>query len=141
MILNIPSIHFKEDERINIIKQYLNKWTEIPLSEIADYDLDEIKSYDEVIGLLIKQTEQYLKECPDCLTKSNMQFINSWKYQGKLNRIIHARIINNNYSLSYQMPKIQYHGMISHWTDDYTFKGLTYKLNTKEKRIILEADT
>ena len=31
--------------------------------------------------------------------------------------------------------------MISHWTDDYTFKGLMYKLNAKTKYIILEADT
>ena len=31
--------------------------------------------------------------------------------------------------------------MISHWTDDYTFKGLRHKLSTEEPCIILEADT
>ena len=39
------------------------------------------------------------------------------------------------------MPEIEYHGMISHWTKDYTFKGLLHKLPSKEKYIILEADT
>ena len=31
--------------------------------------------------------------------------------------------------------------MISHWTDDYTFQGLMYKLNTETPYILLEADT
>ncbi len=39
------------------------------------------------------------------------------------------------------MPKLNYHNMISHWTDDYTFNGLMYKLSSKETYIILEANT
>lgn len=39
------------------------------------------------------------------------------------------------------MPKVEYHGMISHWTKDYTFKGFLHKLPSKQKYIILEADT
>lgn len=73
-----------------------------------------------------------------------ISFVDAWKYQGKLYRIIHANIIENNKTkrgYSYRLPRVQYHGMISHWTDDYTFKGLMYKLNKNEKYIILEADT
>ena len=39
------------------------------------------------------------------------------------------------------MPTIDYHRMITHWTDDYTFEGLTYKLPRDCEYIILEAET
>ena len=32
-------------------------------------------------------------------------------------------------------------GLITHWTDDYTFDGLMYKLSKDEEYIILEVDT
>lgn len=141
MIFDIPNIHFSDEQWIDILQQYLNGWTEIPLNNNSGYDLDELKFYDGFIGLLLKQTERYLKECPDVLDKD---FIYSWIYQGKLYRIIHANHVVNNKTkkgYSYKLPKVEYHGMITHWTDDYTFSGLMYKLNRKEKYIILEADT
>ena len=39
------------------------------------------------------------------------------------------------------LPDVQYHQMIAHWTSDYTFSGLLYKLSPEEEYIILEADT
>ncbi len=141
MIIDMPSIHFSDEQWLEILKQFLNGWTEIPLSENSGYNIDELKFYDGFIGLLLKQTEQYLDRCPKEL---NMSFVNSWKYQGKLYRIIHSIIekddtVEEGYSL--KLPDIEYHGMISHWTNDYTFEGLTHKLCPNEQYIILEADT
>lgn len=141
MIFDMANIHFSDEQWIDILQQYLNGWTEIPLNNNSGYNLDELKFYDGFIGLLLKQTERYLKECPDVLDKD---FIYSWIYQGKLYRIIHANHVENNKTksgYSYKLPKVEYHSMITHWTDDYTFSGLMYKLNRKEKYIILEADT
>ena len=100
-----------------------------------------MKFYDGFIGYLIKQTEQFLKEHPDRLNK---KFVNSWKHQGKLYRIIHPIIIEDETAedcYSCKLTDIEYHKMISHWTDDYTFQGLMYKLNLETPYIILEADT
>lgn len=141
MIFDIPNVHFTDEEWIYILKQYLNGWTEILLSDGYGYDFNELKFYDGLIGYLLKQTEQYLQECPEQLDK---HFINSWKYQGKLYRIIHSNRTKNNKTksgYSCRLPKIQYHEMISHWTDDYTFEGIMYKLDQETKYIILEADT
>lgn len=140
MIFYMPNIHFTDEEWIYILIQYLNGWTEIPLNPSEGYNLDKLKFYDGFIGFLLKQIEYCLEEYPDILDRN---FINSWKYKGKLFRVIHPRIIENNKTKtghSLRLPKVQYHGMISHWTDDYTFKGL-HKLNRKTKYIILEADT
>lgn len=144
MIIDMPNIQFTNEEWIYILKQYLNGWTEIPLNEGSGYNLGELKFYDGFIGYLIKQTEQRLEEYTDYLSKSDREFINSWKYQGKLYRIIHANRVENSRTkcgYSYKLPKVNYHGMITHWTDDYTFKGLMYKLSPETKYIILEADT
>lgn len=40
-----------------------------------------------------------------------------------------------------ELPCVDYHGMIAHWTDDYSFPGLMYKLSPEEECIVLEADT
>jgi len=41
------------------------------------------------------------------------------------------------------MPEVNYHGMITHWTSDYSFKGLlaTAKIFDNEEYVILEAET
>lgn len=137
----MPNMHFKDEDWICILANYLNSWTEIPLSDSSGYDIDKLKFYDGFIGYLIKQTEYFLKKCPDMLDK---QFINLWKYQGKIYRIIHHIGVKDDTSkdgYSYKMPEVEYHGMISHWTDDYTFQGLMYKLSDETPYIILEADT
>lgn len=141
MIFDMSNIHFSDEQWIYILQQYLNGWTEIPLNDDSGYNIDELKFYDGFIGYLLKQTEYYLKEYPRYIDKA---FINSWIYQGKLYRIIHARHVKNDktkYGYSCKLPRVNYHGMISHWTDDYTFKALMYKLSNREKYIILEADT
>lgn len=141
MIFDMPNVHFTDEEWIHILKQYLNGWTEIPLSDECGYNFNELKFYDGVIGYLLKQTEQYLQKCPEQLDK---KFVDSWKYQGKLYRIIHANYVKNSKTksgYSRRLPKVQYHSMITHWTDDYTFEGIMYKLNQETKYIILEADT
>lgn len=141
MILDLPSIPFNDNDWICILINYLYGWTEIPLNSTYGYNLDDLKFYDGFIGYLIKQTEYYLKEDPNILDR---QFVESWKYQGKLYRVLHPILVEDDTTengYSYKMPKINYHNMISHWTDDYTFNGLMYKLCSKESYIILEADT
>lgn len=141
MIFDMPNIHFKDDEWIYILIKYLNGWTEIPLSSSGGYNIDKLKFYDGFIGYLLKQTEWYLKDYPDILDK---HFIDSWKYQGKIYRIIHQIIIKDDTAedgYSCKLPEVEYHGMISHWTDDFTFNGLMYKLDADTPYIILEADT
>lgn len=141
MVFYMPNIQLTDEDWIYILINYLNGWTEIPLSNFRGYDIDKLKFYDGFIGYLIKQTEQFLKEHPDRLDK---KFVNSWKHQGKLYRIIHPIIIEDETAedgYSCKLPDIEYHRMISHWTDDYTFQGLMYKLNLETPYIILEADT
>lgn len=141
MVFYMPNIQFADEDWICILINYLNGWTEIPLSSFGGYDIDKLKFYDGFIGYLLKQTEHFLKEHPNRLDK---KFVNSWKYQGELYRIIHPISIedkNAEEGYSCKLPDIEYHGMISHWTDDYTFQGLMYKLNSETTYIILEGDT
>ena len=141
MIFNLPNVRFQDEEWIYILAQVLNGWTEIPLSPFAGYSQDEIKFYDGIMGTLLKQTEKVLEEYPEILDK---RFINSWKYQGKLYRVIHeAPVEDARYRDGFrmQLPKVDYHGMITHWTDDFRFEGLMYKLSSESESIILEADT
>lgn len=141
MVFYMPNMQFKDEDWIYILINYINGWTEIPLSNYGGYDVDKLKFYDGFIGYLIKQTEYFLKEYPDILDK---KFVDSWKYQGKIYRIIHQIEVGDNKAedgYSYKLPEVEYHEMISHWTDDYTFQGLMYKLSDDEPYIILEADT
>lgn len=141
MILDMPNIKFSDEEWIYILKQYLNGWTNIQLSPSEGYNIDKLKFYDGLIGFLLKQTEEYSQKCSSILDKN---FVNSWKYQGRLYRIIHPCLVEDDTAIdgrSLKMPQVEYHGMISHWTDDYTFDGLMYKLNSHQRYIILEADT
>lgn len=143
MIIDMPCIGFEDDDWIYILIHYLNSWTEIPLNDYGECDLEELKFYDGFIGFLIKETEKYLNNSDDS-KDINIKFIESWKYQGKLYRIIHGNMIEDNEEddgYSFKLPQVNYHGMITHWTDDYSFKGLMYKLSDDEQYIILEADT
>lgn len=139
MIFNFCIPNFTDEEWICIITKYLDGFTEIPLSMSSGYDIEELKFYDGLIGTLLKHTEYISENCPKDLNK---KFVNSWKYQGKLYRVMHKTITlgkgNREY---YRFRKINYHGMIAHWTDDYTFGDLMYKLSDEEEFIILEADT
>ena len=141
MIFDKPNVNFTDEEWIEIIKEYLNGWTEIPLHPTNGYSIDELKFYDGLLGTLLKDTEMLLKNNPTLL---NRKFVDSWKYQGKLYRIIHPHYVFDNDDYTHpriEMPEVDYHGMISHWTDDYTFKGLMYKLYDDMEYIILETDT
>jgi len=140
MIFDMPNISLTDDDWIYFLIRCLKGWTEIPLSSTNGYDKDTLKFYDGILGLLLKQTEQFEKEYPSAL---NMDFVNSWKYQGKIYRVMHSQIMENSKNkrgYSYRLPKVDYHGMISHWTIDYTFDAL-HKLSRCTKYIILEADT
>lgn len=141
MIFDMPNVNFSDEEWIKIIIEYLNGWTEIPLNYSQGYDINELKFYDGLLGTLLRHTEKLLQDAPSC---SNQDFIKSWKYQGKLYRVIHPHYVFDNDDYMHPrivMPDVEYHGMISHWTDDYTFKGLMYKLSPDEEYIILETDT
>lgn len=139
MIFNKPNVHFFDNEWIEIIKEYLNGWTEIPLSTSSGYDIDELKFYDGLLGTLLKDTESLINNVPSYVNKD---FVESWKYQGKLYRAIHGFcMLDENDEEIHIMPTVDYHGMISHWTDDYTFNGLMYKLSPDCEYIILETDT
>lgn len=142
MIFNKPNVNFTDEGWIEIIKEYLNGWTEIPLHPSNGYDIDELKFYDGLLGTLLKDTEFFIKNDP---TLVNKKFVDSWKYQGKLYRVIHPHYVFDDDSVEPRtvMPEVNYHRMITHWTSDYTFKGLlaTSKIFDDEEYIILEADT
>lgn len=141
MIFNLPNVRFTDEEWIYILSVVLKGWTEIPLSTTGGYNRDDLKFYDGIIGLLIKQTEEINSNYPEAL---NREFVDSWKYQGKLYRVLHPSLFedeNSEDGFSCKLPDVEYHGMITHWTTDYTFEALMYKLSPNEKYIILEADT
>lgn len=140
MVTNLPNILFQHKEWVDILSKVLSSWTEIPLSPINGYDKNSVREYDRIIGTLLRETELLLKNSPN---KVNNSFFNSWKYKGKLYRIIHVSPIKDaryKDGFRYELPKIDYHGMIAHWTTDYTFRGLMYKLSPEVESIILEAD-
>ena len=139
MIFNFTYPDFTDEEWICIIAKYLKGFTEIPLSPSERYDFEDLKFYDGLLGALLKHTECISKNYPQML---NQKFVNSWKYQGKLYRVMHKSLaIGKDGREIYRFRKINYHKMITHWTDDYTFKGLMHKLSDDEEYIILEADT
>lgn len=139
MIFDYMNIEFSDDEWIDIIKRWLNEWTEIPLTTNGGYNKDDLRFFDGLLGTLLKQTEYFASYNSQCLNK---KFVKSWKYQGKLYRVMHEHmVLDSEGNRTVVMPEVEYHGMITHWTDDYTFKGLQYKLHPDEEYIILEADT
>ena len=140
MIFNFPNMRFSDDAWKYMILQYLKEWTEIPLTTNDGYDIEELKFFDGFIGTLLKQTKALMSEYPSFLDK---EFVDSWKYQGKLYRVIHPHYVFDDGVIEPRtiMPEVNYHSMITHWTSDYTFSRLMYKLSPDEKYIILEADT
>lgn len=139
MIFDFPNINFDDDEWICILAHYLKGWTEIPLDSFGEYDIEMLKFYDGFIGTLLKHTERISEICPYLL---NGRFVNSWKYQGKLYRVMHPVLtVDDNDNEKLFLPEVDYHGMITHWTDDYTFRVLLHKLSDDTKYKILEADT
>ena len=139
MIFDFPNINLDDDEWICILAHYLKGWTETPLSSFNGYDIETLKFYDGFIGTLLKQTERISACCSYLL---NDRFVNSWKYQGKLYRVMHPNLtVDEDGKEIVSLPKVDYHGMITHWTDDYTFQALLHKLSDDEECIILEADT
>ena len=136
-----PNLGFSNEEWLYILERYLKGWTEIPLNNSRGYNIETLKLYDGFLGTLLKRTERMYIDYSDCL---DSHFVNSWKYQGKLYRVIHSHYVFDNEEAEEPrliMPQVDYHRMISHWTDDYTFAGLQYKLNPDAEYIILEADT
>ena len=124
MIFDYMNIGFSDDEWIEIIKEYLAEWTEIPLSTNGQYNKDDLRFFDGLLGTLLKQTEYFVSCNPHCLNK---KFVESWKYQGKLYRVMHEHMVwDSNGNRTVVMPEVEYHGMITHWTDDYTFKGILH---------------
>ena len=133
---------FTDDEWKLIIIEYLRVWTGIPLTPNGGYDIEDLKFFDGLLGTLLKHTEFLMKKWPSILDK---EFVDSWKYQGKLYRVMHPHYMFDDDSIEPRtiMPEVNYHRMITHWTSDYTFKGLlaTAKIFDDEEYIILEADT
>lgn len=139
MIFNFTYPDFTDEEWIYIIAKYLKGFTEIPLSATSGCNFDDLKFYDGLLGTLLKHTEYITVNMP---TELNKKFVNSWKYQGKLYRVMHKTLtIGKDGREIYRFRKINYHKMITHWTDDYAFKGLMHKLSDDEEYIILGADT
>lgn len=141
MIVDLPNVNFSDKEWLYILKKVLKGWTETPLTTTSSYNRDRLKFYDGIIGLILKDTEMIVRDYPKSFNKS---FVDSWKYQGKLYRVMHKCMVLDNSSVegySYKLPEVEYHNMITHWTTDLTFNALLYKLNLDTKYIILEADT
>lgn len=142
MQLFFPSINLTDEEWRNLTIQYLCGWTEIPLTIYSGYDIDLLKFYDGFFGYLLKRTEELYTESAEFV--NNRQFFKAWKYQGKIYRVLHKVTVEDDKAEDgYRcvFPTVEYHGMITHWTDDFTFKGLMYKLSSNEPYIILEANT
>ena len=141
MIFNF-NMSFTDDQWKLIILEYLRVWTGISLTTNGGYDIEDLRFFDGLLGTLLKHTEYLLKEYPSF---SDKEFVDSWKYQGKIYRVIHPHYVFRDDSIepSIIMPEVNYHRMITHWTSDYTFKGLlaTAKIFDDEEYIILEADT
>ena len=141
MKICLPNLYLSEGDMIFLLSKVLKSWTEIPLSPFSGYDKDVLKFYDGFLGTLIHQTEEVLKEWPEY---GNDDFIKPWKYQGKLYRVLHECPHEDHRCIDgyrMELPKVDYHRMISHWTDDYSFEGLMYKLSSKTQCVILEANT
>lgn len=139
MIFDFASIGFDDDEWIYILIRYLKGWTEVPLNNFSGYNIETLKFYDGFIGTLLKHTEKINEIAPAYL---NYRFVNSWKYQGKLYRVIHSiSDVDEDGNESKSLPEIEYHGMITHWTNDYSFESLLKRISMDEEYIILEADT
>lgn len=142
MIFNFTNMMFSDEDWKCIIVEYLREWTGVSLNSALGYDIEELKFFDGFLGTLLKQTEFLIKEYPSVLDKD---FINSWKYQGKIYRVMHSHYVFEDNSIEPRkvMPEVNYHRMITHWTSDYTFKGLlaSAKIYDDEEYIILEADT
>lgn len=66
-----------------------------------------------LLGTLLKHTEFLTKEYPSTLDK---EFVDSWKYQGKIYRVIHPHYVFDTDSTEPRtvMHKVNYHGMITH---------------------------
>lgn len=133
------NIDFQEHEWNYLVLKYLKGWTEIPLNTADGYDEKELKFYDGFFGALLSNTEQALSQYPYA---ENPNCVDLWKFQGKIYRVLHHVCYDDKKGRHHhRLPKVKYHGMISHWTTDYTFHKLLYKLSDDEKYIILEADT
>lgn len=135
MIFDFRNMTFSDDDWKYIILQYLKEWTEIPLNPNYGYDIVELKFFDGFLGTLLKQTEFFVKEC---LSEVNKEFVGSWKYQGKLYRVMHSHYVFNDNSIEPRivMPKVNYHRMITHWTDDYTFEEYCFHHHTIPETIL-----
>lgn len=142
MIFNFNNMAFSDEDWKYIILQYLKEWTEIPLTTNDGYDFEELKFFDGFLGTLLKQTESLMS---DPYADVDNDFVDSWKYQGKLYRVIHPHYVFDDGVIEPRtiMPEVNYHRMITHWTSDYTFEGLlkNNKIFDDEEYIILEADT
>ena len=141
MILEFPNIKIKDEYWVRIISECLNGWTEESLSLNNGFCQETLKFYDGLIGTVIKHGEKLYSS----MDESEKEIVDSWKYQGKLYRVIHPHYVPVDGSQEPRviMPEVNYHRMITHWTSDYTFKGLlaTAKMFDDEEYIILEADT
>lgn len=141
LLSKLVPLKMQEDELRDILLQYLKDWTEIPLEPTGGFDKNELAFYDGFIGMVLKKSEELLRYQSEYL---NDELIQSFLYQGKLYRVIHPCEIKDRRckrGFRYGLPKVDYHGMITHWTKDRTFKALRHKLSCQEEYIILEADT
>lgn len=141
LLSELVPLKMQEDELEYLLIHYLKSWTEIPLERNARYDKNELLFYDGFIGMVLKRAEELVRYQPEYL---NDELIRSFLYQGKLYRVIHPCRIDDRrckQGFRYGLPKVDYHGMITHWTKDRTFESLRHKLSCREKYIILEADT
>ena len=125
---------------MGLVQCYLRGWTSIPFTRDEGYDRDLLKFYDEFIGALLKETE---KDISGSYELSSRDVNRACAYRGKLYRILHAVLPDDGRKSGGigLLPDVEYHGMITHWTDDVTFSDLRSSLAQNRKYIILEADT
>ena len=130
-----PFLSFSADTEKHNLQKILRSWTQIPFTSNDGYSLEEVKDYDQILGELLRQAEHSLKRN---LNVGCGDFLESWVYQGTIYRVMHGVVDDQGYA---SLPKVNYHRMVTHWTNNYTFEGLPNKISRDERCIILEANT
>ena len=123
---------FSAEDQFFVFNRVLLSWLERPQLGIG-YSKNALDFYDGVIGYIIKHTNYYIKNKEKIWVPPYVfDFMEIWKYQGVIYRVIDAPI-----------SKVRYHKKIASWTKrinafdkfNHLYKGCKYTFliaNTKD---------
>lgn len=116
------------DNQIYIFNDALLQWLQRPQLE-QKYNFLNLKFYDGLIGYVIEKYNRDFKN-KEYMSQDNLHFMNTWKYNGKIYRVIDANL-----------NEIKYHNMIASWTKSIDAFDSFNHLYKSEKYTFLIADT